>query len=133
MAGLSVSALDHCTVIITDVALAREFYGTRLGLREIAPPKAFDFIAIWYDLNGSYLHLLHKDTPDSESPRHFCLRVTNIQAAREHVRSQGMTIAETVKIPGADRFFVRDPFGNRIEVIEWERVYDPARDGRMRV
>jgi hypothetical protein len=28
-----------------------------------------------------------------------------------------------VLIPGADRFFVTDPDGNRIEIIEWKEAY----------
>ena len=34
-----------------------------------------------------------------------------------------MTITETTPIPGADRFFITDPDGNRIEIIEWFRPY----------
>jgi hypothetical protein len=34
-------------------------------------------------------------------------------------------VAETVLIPGADRFFVSDPDGNRIEIIQWFHPYDP--------
>ena len=123
--------LDHCTVLVTDVAKARQFYGETLGLREIAPPREFDFVAIWYDLGGSYLHLLQKEKPDSISPRHFCLHVTDVRAAREELRRRGLTIDETVKIAAADRFFVRDPDGNRIEILQWERLYDPATDGRL--
>ena len=33
---------------------------------------------------------------------------------------------ETTPIPGADRFFVYDPDGNRVEFIEWQRPYEPA-------
>ena len=131
MSGLGVSHIDHCTVLITDVARARHFYGTLLGLREIAPPAAFDFVALWYDLGSSYLHLLLKPQADSLSSRHFCLHVASIEAARRWVMGQGIAIEETVKIPSADRFFVRDPDGNRIEILHWERPYDPETAGRF--
>jgi glyoxylase I family protein len=124
-----VTHLDHCSVLITDVPRARQFYGTQLGLSEIPAPKTFDFVALWYDLGGTYLHLLLKPEPDTISPRHFCLHVSDIAAARAHVKEQGLEIAETVRIPTADRFFLRDPDGNRIEVLQWETPYDPARDG----
>jgi len=133
MIGLPVAQLDHVTVLITNVETARHFYGKQLGLREIAPPKTFDFIAIWYDLGGVYLHLLLKDKPDTISSRHFCIRVSDIVAARELVRAQGLTIDETVKIPSAERFFVRDPDGNRIEILQWERPYNPDTDGKFQV
>jgi len=133
MIGLPVAQLDHVTVLITNVETARHFYGTQLGLREIAPPKTFDFIAIWSDLGGVYLHLLLKDKPDTISSRHFCIRVSDIVAAREVVRAQGIGIDETVKIPSAERFFVRDPDGNRIEILQWERPYNPDTDGKFQV
>jgi glyoxylase I family protein len=125
--------LDHCSVLVTDVAAARKFYGELLGLKEIPAPKEFDFVAIWYDLGGTYLHLLLKPERDAVSPRHFCLHVSDIAAAREHVRAKGVRVDETVKIPGAERFFIRDPDGNRIEVLQWESKYDPERDGRYLV
>src|SRR3954469_13779354 len=105
---LRVTHIDHVTVLVTDVAAARAFYGGVLGLTEVAPPKEFDFVAVWYDLGGQYLHLLPKPQPDPPSPRHFCLHVEDVAAAREYLRSFGLRIDETVKIAAADRFFVRD-------------------------
>lgn len=128
--GLPVTHIDHCSVIITDVAAARRFYGEQLGLKEIPAPKEFDFIAIWYDLGGTYLHLLLKPERDTISPRHFCLHVSDIKTARAYVKSQGLPMDETVKIEAADRFFVRDPDGNRIEILQWERKYVPETDGK---
>ncbi len=131
--ALGVTHIDHCSVIVTDVTASRRFYGEQLGLREIPAPKTFDFVALWYDLGGTYLHLLLKPDRDTISPRHFCLHVADIQAARVHVMSHGLAIDETVKIPGAERFFLRDPDGNRIEILQWERTYDPSTDGAYRV
>jgi catechol 2,3-dioxygenase-like lactoylglutathione lyase family enzyme len=128
-----VTHIDHCSVVITDVPRAREFYGAKLSLREIAPPKTFDFVVAWYDLGGTYLHLLQKEKADSISPRHFCLHVADIHAAREHMKSQGIKIDETVEIPGADRFFIHDPDSNRIEILHWHRRYQPETDGQYLV
>lgn len=130
MAGLPVTHLDHCSVIITDVEISRHFYGELLGLKEIAAPKTFDFVALWYDLGGTYLHLLLKPEADTVSARHFCLHVDDIHAARRHINEKGVPIEETVKIPSAERFFVRDPDQNRIEILQWEQAYDPDRDGK---
>lgn len=131
MTAFRFTHIDHCSVLITDVAKARRFYGELLGLREIPAPKEFDFVAIWYDLGGTYLHLLLKPQPDTISPRHFCLHVTDAAAAREHFRALGLAIDETTKIAAADRFFLRDPDGNRIEVLQWDRPYEAERDGRF--
>ncbi len=129
MTGFPVTALDHSSIIITDVERSRRFYGELLGLKEIARPRTFDFVAVWYDLGGQHIHLLLKDQPDTRSARHFALRVADCQAARRHCQERGIAIQETVEIPSADRFFITDPDGNRIEIIEWRRPYDPERDG----
>jgi catechol 2,3-dioxygenase-like lactoylglutathione lyase family enzyme len=133
MSTLRVTGLDHCTVLVTDVANARHFYGELLGLREIPAPKEFDFVALWYDLGGQYLHLLLKPEPDTASPRHFCLHVADAAAARADLGAKGLAIDETTKIDAADRFFVRDPDGNRIELLQWLRPYRPEIDGAYRV
>lgn len=125
--------LDHCSVIITDVTQSRRFYGDLLGLEEIPAPKTFDFVAIWYKLGRSFLHLLLKPNPDTISPRHYCIHVPDIQEARRLMKEKGIAIEETVKIPAAQRFFVRDPDGNRIEIFQWEREYIPSEDGRYLV
>jgi catechol 2,3-dioxygenase-like lactoylglutathione lyase family enzyme len=130
MSAFRFTHLDHCTVLITDVAKARQFYGEVLGLREVPAPKEFDFVALWYDLGGQYLHLLLKDRPDALSPRHFCLHVNDVRAARDRFRALSVPVEETVKVAAADRFFVRDPDGNRIEVLHWDRPYLPETDGR---
>ncbi len=122
--------LDHVSVLITDVARSRRFYKDLLGLREIAGPKTFDFTVLWFDLGDHHLHLLLKPAPDTASPRHFALRVTDCDRAREYFRHHGLAIQETVKIPGADRFFLFDPDGNRIEIIQWQHPYDPVESGR---
>jgi catechol 2,3-dioxygenase-like lactoylglutathione lyase family enzyme len=123
---MRVTHLDHVSVIITDVERSRRFYGEILGLREIAPPPTFDFVVVWYDLGGQTLHLLLKPQPDTFGPRHFALHVNDVQAVRDHCRAHGVDVEETVRIPNADRFFIRDPDGNRIELIQWFRPYDPA-------
>jgi catechol 2,3-dioxygenase-like lactoylglutathione lyase family enzyme len=129
MAGLQVTQIDHVSVVVTDVERSRRFYRDLLGLKEIAKPRTFDFVVVWFDLGNQHLHLLHKDRPDSISPRHFALRVADAAAARAYFQSHGVATQETAPIPGADRFFVADPDGNRIEIIQWREPYDPTVSG----
>jgi catechol 2,3-dioxygenase-like lactoylglutathione lyase family enzyme len=128
--ALQVTQIDHCSVLITDVERSRKFYGGFLGLKEINKPRTFDFVVVWYDLGNQHLHLLLKDRPDSISPRHFALRVADCAAARAHCRAHGVATQETTPIPGADRFFIADPDGNRIEVIQWLRPYNSEENAR---
>jgi catechol 2,3-dioxygenase-like lactoylglutathione lyase family enzyme len=134
MNPLGISHLDHVSVLVTDIGASRHFYGTLLGLTEVPGPRTFEFVVLWYSLgNGQYLHLLLKDAPDVRSPRHFALAVRDVNAVRAHCRANGIPTEDTVAIPGADRCFVHDPAGNRIELIQWLRPYDPSTDGKYQV
>jgi catechol 2,3-dioxygenase-like lactoylglutathione lyase family enzyme len=124
--SLKITHIDHCSIIITDVERSRRFYADVLGLKEIAKPRTFNFVVLWFELPNQQLHLLLKDRADIISPRHFALRVADVNAARMYFHERGIAIQETTPIPGADRFFIADPDGNRIEIIQWYRAYDPA-------
>ncbi|MFM7149418.1 MAG: VOC family protein [Gemmataceae bacterium] len=121
--------LDHVSVVITDVERSRKFYRDFLGLKEIPRPRTFDFIVIWFELGNQQLHLLLQKDLDTRSPRHFALRVSDVAHARQYCKNHGLEVEETTPIPHADRFFIHDPDGNRIEIIQWFEPYNPQRDG----
>jgi catechol 2,3-dioxygenase-like lactoylglutathione lyase family enzyme len=125
MALANIAQIDHCSVLITNVERSRRFYRDLLGLREIPAPRTFDFVVLWFELGNQQVHLLLKEKPDTLSPRHFALRVTDVQAARRYFLEHRVTVEETTPIPGADRFFIHDPDGNRIEIIQWLQPYGP--------
>ena len=127
---LDVSQIDHCSLIITDVERSRHFYRDILGLKEINKPRTFDFVAVWFDLGNQHIHLLLKDKADSISPRHFALRVKDAKAARQYFVKLGIPTHETTLIHGADRFFIADPDGNRIEIIQWLRPYSSEENAK---
>jgi glyoxylase I family protein len=129
MLGIQVTQIDHVSVLITDVERSRRFYRDMLGLKEIAKPRTFNFVALWFELGNQQLHLLRKDQPDTRSPRHFALRVQDVQQARSYMREREIPLDETTLIPGCDRFFIHDPDGNRIEIIQWLEAYNPAASG----
>jgi catechol 2,3-dioxygenase-like lactoylglutathione lyase family enzyme len=133
MSEFQVTQIDHVSVVITDVERSRRFYRDLLGLKEIAKPRTFDFVVLWFDLGNQQLHLLHRPQPDTPSPRHFALRVADVRAARTYFQQRGVRIQETTPIPGADRFFILDPDGNRIEIIQWLQPYDPKASGAARL
>ena len=126
---IQITQIDHVSVLITDVERSRRFYRDLLGLKEIAKPRTFSFIALWFELGNQQLHLLKKPEPDTRSPRHFALRVTDVKTARIYMKESGVPVEETTLIPGCDRFFIHDPDGNRIEVIQWLETYDPQISG----
>ncbi len=126
---IQITQIDHVSVLITNVERSRKFYRDLLGLKEIAKPRTFSFVALWFELGNQQLHLLKKPEADSRSPRHFALRVLNVAKARAYMKERGIDVEETTLIPDCDRFFIHDPDGNRIEIIQWLEPYDPARIG----
>jgi len=124
MPPFTVTKLDHVSVLITDMERSRAFYRDVIGLKPIHKPRTFDFEVLWFDLGDQHLHCLLKEKPDTISPRHFALRVSDVAAARTYFTGLRMAVQETTLIHGADRFFVHDPDGNRIEIIQWLRPYD---------
>jgi catechol 2,3-dioxygenase-like lactoylglutathione lyase family enzyme len=123
MPPFAIAKLDHVSVLITDLERSRRFYRDLLGMTPIHKPRTFDFEVLWFDLGDQHLHCLLKDKPDTNSPRHFALRVSDCAAARQYFKGLGLAVQETTLIAGADRFFIHDPDGNRIEIIQWLRPY----------
>lgn len=121
---LDVQHLDHCSILITDLERSRKFYRDLLGLKEINSPRTFNFTVLWFDLGNQHLHMLQRDSADPPSPRHFALRVRDVAAARMYFHERGIPVEETTPFPGSDRFFINDPDGNRIEIIQWYRTYN---------
>ncbi len=118
-------AIHHVSVLSTDFERSEAFYGSTLGLEKISRPATFNFQGRWFQLGHVQVHLMPSDTPDTECMRHFAITVADAQSARRHLSERGCDIEETDSaglfpdVPDMDRFFTRDPDGNRIEVIEY--------------
>jgi glyoxylase I family protein len=114
---INVESLDHVTVNITDVERAKKFYGGLLGLEELPRPASFDFPGAWFRAGNALIHLVGRAQADAESSRHFALWVKDVKAAYATIEAAGFEAKwDKRKIPGIDRFFTRDPDGNRIEL-----------------
>ena len=99
--------------------VARDFYGGYLGLREIPKPEPLQVRGgVWFDAGGLEIHLSVEESrlgPDTQ--RHFGLERADVDALRAKLMTAGVAIDNGRPAPWK-RFFVRDPFGNRIEVHE---------------
>jgi catechol 2,3-dioxygenase-like lactoylglutathione lyase family enzyme len=98
----------------------REFYAGVLGLEEIPAPAEFeDGRVVWFRLGDRELHLFKEDdanTPLSE--RHLALEVDDLDSARHRCEEHGVTIEEADPIHNRPRLFIRDPFGNKLEITQ---------------
>jgi catechol 2,3-dioxygenase-like lactoylglutathione lyase family enzyme len=118
-----VVALSHVNVTVpaNAEAAAKEFYGGVLALKEIPkPPGTRQNLGAWYELGGVQLHLSVEENADSAaSDRHVCYVVANVAAAELNLRDSGVEIIPDPRpIEGVSRFYVRDPGGNLIEIVE---------------
>lgn len=98
---------------------ARAFYGGVLGLPEIPPPSNLAALElIWYALGaGTELHIMVEEPRGQDhSGRHFCLAVDDLEELRDRLEAAGVTAVSDLPIPRRPRFFIRDPFGNLIEI-----------------
>jgi catechol 2,3-dioxygenase-like lactoylglutathione lyase family enzyme len=104
-------------------AAARTFYGGVLGLPEIPPPANLATLdLIWYRLAANTeLHItVEPPMGQDHSGRHFCLAVDDLGELRDRLEAAGVSTASDLPIPGRPRFFIRDPFGNLIEITSIE-------------
>ena len=117
MPAISVVRMDHVQVNVTDLDRARRFYGGVLELEEVPRPESFDFAGAWYRIGDVDLHLVVRP-PEPESDDHVCFWVADVRQTAQALEARGQAVAwqTRYKIRGVDRFFVRDPDGNRIEV-----------------
>lgn len=99
---------------------ARAFYLDVLGLQEI--PKPASLVArggFWILLGDIQIHVSLSDSFDArQSPAHLAFQVDNLEHWREILTEKGIVIDQSIPIEGYDRFEFRDPFGNRVEMIQ---------------
>jgi len=99
--------------------VARSFYGGLLGLQEIAKPEPLRVRGgVWFDAGGLDLHVsVENERLGQDARRHFGLECSDVEAMRARLKAAGVAIDEGRPAPWK-RFFVCDPFGNRVEIHE---------------
>jgi catechol 2,3-dioxygenase-like lactoylglutathione lyase family enzyme len=117
MAAIEVERFDHVQINVTDLRAARDFYEGLLGLREVPRPPSFDFPGCFYRIGDVDIHLAQRPDSTERGSRHFCLRVSDSHTAAEALQRAGFQVIweKRYLFPGIDRFFTRDPSGNRVE------------------
>lgn len=94
----------------------RRFYGELLGLKEIPKNAAVaDTGGVWFDVGGIALHFGIEDDVQPASKRHIAFALDNYDALKARLEAHNIPLITGRPIPGRDRFFVLDPFGNRLE------------------
>ena len=116
MGAFAVTALHHVqlAMLAGQEDRARAFYAGLLGLTEVAKP---DVLAgrggLWFAGGTLALHLGVEEPFVPARKAHPALVVNDLAAARAALPDPSAIEA----LPGLRRFYVADPFGNRIEIV----------------
>src|SRR5579862_7291829 len=117
-----ISGIDHVqiTIPVGSEGAARAFYCVLLGLPEIDKPASVAGRGgFWLAVGDRQLHVGVEDGVDRLATKaHIAYAVTGLREWKQRLRENGIEILEGIPIPGFDRFEFRDPFGNRVEMIE---------------
>ena len=105
---------------------ARQFYGGALGLREIPKPASLPQRLVWFAANDDgdeVLVFTEENMGPNSAEQHLCLEVDDLDAFADRLREHGHDVEIPETIHNRPRFFVRDPFGNLIEMVEIRGQY----------
>jgi catechol 2,3-dioxygenase-like lactoylglutathione lyase family enzyme len=112
MARPRLVGINHVALEVGDLDAALEFYGRvfEFELRGRVPGMAF------LDMGDQFLALSEGRGQPADDERHFGLVVDDLERARASLEAAG---AEIVPARGLD---FRDPWGNRVQVVEYSRI-----------
>lgn len=121
---MSGAAIDHVQVAIPvgGEDSARAFYGQLLGLVEIEKPEnLLGRGGVWFSTDSLELHLGIDPQFRPSTKAHVAFRVPDLDALRGALTAAGYVAQEGEPRAQCRRCYVRDPFGNRTELIQAPR------------
>jgi len=112
--------IDHVQVAIPagEEAKARAFYAVLLGLPEQPkPPELAKRGGCWFESDRVKVHC-GVETPFAPAKKaHIAFRVDDVSGLAARAKAAGYDVIEDDLLPGHERIYVYDPFGNRLEFL----------------
>jgi catechol 2,3-dioxygenase-like lactoylglutathione lyase family enzyme len=100
--------------------IAREFFSGILGLSEVEKPGELKKRGgAWFEFGMYQLHIGVEEPFSPAKKAHPALCVENIEDLKTHLKAKKVPFTEDDNLPGANRIHLEDPFGNRLEFLEW--------------
>ncbi|MEL6383905.1 MAG: VOC family protein [Cyanobacteria bacterium J06626_18] len=99
---------------------AREFYCGVLNLPEVPKPENLRSRGgFWLKVGDQCVHVgIVEGVERSRTKAHLAYEVTDLSTWRKIIENYGLNLLEGIPIPGFERFEFRDPFGNRVELMQ---------------
>jgi len=119
--GLTVQAIDHVQLAIPPGGedQARRFYGDLLGLSEQPKPPALAARGgCWFESAAVKVHCGVEDPFNPAHKAHVAFRVSDVTGLAARARAAGWQVTDDDALPGHDRIYINDPFGNRLEFLK---------------
>ncbi len=119
--GFTLRAIDHVQLAMPagEEEAGRAFYCGALGMVELPkPPPLAARGGAWFASGDLQLHLGVEDDFRPARKAHPALRVEGIEDLAASLEAAGHPVKWDEELPGTRRFYVDDPWGNRIEVLE---------------
>ncbi|SNZ16818.1 Catechol 2,3-dioxygenase [Terribacillus aidingensis] len=99
---------------------AREFFVDVLGFEEIEKPANLRARGgVWFSCNSITVHMGIEEPFSPARKTHPAFEVEGLSSLRQHLDQHSVDFSDDADLPGADRIYVHDPFGNRLEFLEW--------------
>ena len=99
-----------------DVESCVAFYAL-LGFRRADPPPTLADRAVWVERGGTQIHLMFVDDPRQLPEGHVAVVVDRYERTLQSLRDAGHEPEPRQEHWGSPRAFVRDPAGNRVELM----------------
>lgn len=118
----TLDCIDHVQIAAPEGSetIARDFYGRILGMEEVEKPASLQKNGgVWFRISSIELHVGIEASFQPQKKAHPAFRVQRLDALKRHLQLANMIVQEDSRLPGANRFYTEDPFGNRIEFLEW--------------
>ena len=100
--------INHIALEVDDIDRALDFYGRLFAIRRVDRVHGGAFV----DLGDQFIAMFEPGGED----RHFGLVVDDKELARRVLTAEGVEL-----LPG-ERLDFRDPFGNRVQLVQYDQI-----------
>jgi len=114
--------INHVALEVDDIDRALDFYGRLFDLKLRSRSQNAAFV----DIGDQFLALMRSPTHSRDGARHFGLVVDDKEATRRALEAAGVGV-----IAGRRLDFL-DPFGNRVEIVQYDQIQFGKRDEVLR-
>lgn len=122
MMSFAFKSIDHVQLAAPKGSedIAKRFFGEILGFQEVEKPEVLKKRGgVWFQFGNYQIHIGIEEPFAPAKKAHPAFQVENLEALKTHLMKHEVHFIVDTDLPGANRIYVNDPFGNRIEILEW--------------